>query len=239
MKFYVYVYKDPVTLVPFYVGKGSNGRYKVHVKQAYKKDKYFNHPKNVKIRSILEQTMTPVIIKTQNMSEDDAFELEIFAISEIGSNYTESVKDGSLCNLTEGGGPNSGINNGMYGVDSVVVRDTRNGKFLRVSKEDFKKYDYYVGSTKGHPIYKDINYRESISKRNKNRTHINNGKISKMVKEEEIIHYMIDGWVLGRLGISEKVLGKIHINNGEIRKLINKEDYLSYKNQGYKRGLRL
>lgn len=40
---------------------------------------------------------------------------------------------------------------------------------------------------------------KKISKENKGRIHINNGKISKMVKAEELPTYLANGWVKGRL----------------------------------------
>jgi len=107
-----------------------------------------------------------------------------------------------------------GKNNPMYGVDSVTVRDLRDNAFKRVPKEDFEKYDYYIGASKGMDYYQDESYRQMIVERNSDRIHIhdplkipiyNESKTkrlkfkSKMVKPKDLIWYLADGWKIGRL----------------------------------------
>ena len=103
--FYVYMYRDPLTNQPFYVGKGLNNRAEAHLKDAKNPDNnsrnYYNTIKLNKIRKILNRGEEPVVeYLCENMTEQDAFEFEIFLINQIGRLV---LNEGPLTNLTEGG----------------------------------------------------------------------------------------------------------------------------------------
>ena len=74
---YIYMYFDPITNIPFYVGVGKNGRYLSHIKEAIRKNTGTQTYKINKIRSILDHGLTPKIIKiAEGLDRKDAYELE-------------------------------------------------------------------------------------------------------------------------------------------------------------------
>jgi len=103
--YYVYAYLDPTKegsrygeynfpYEPFYIGKGSNDRNKIHLKGNI-------HNKEIveRISYIKQKTgVNPVIIKLwENLYEDDAYNIEWKAIKTIGTIYSPSYK-GPLLN---------------------------------------------------------------------------------------------------------------------------------------------
>ena len=77
--FYVYVYKDPKTLQPFYIGKGSNYRAYVHLRtKNWKSPQTTTNPFFFfKIKSIMQTNERPVIEKLfENLSEQEAYQKE-------------------------------------------------------------------------------------------------------------------------------------------------------------------
>ena len=113
MKFYTYIYLDPRKLgnymyeelefdyEPIYVGKGKNGRAQIHLSES--KNPFLN---NI-ISKIKEQNQMPKIIRYQeNLTEKDAFDLEIKLIKQIGR---RDLSLGPLTNLTDGGDGVSGF----------------------------------------------------------------------------------------------------------------------------------
>ncbi len=116
MDYYVYVYMDPTKpgnykykdfsfdFEPFYVGKGKDQRYKIHLLKV-KNDNCKNLPKDNSIKKILNSGKDPIIIKyREDLSESDAFLLEIQMIDSIGR---KDIGKGPLKNLTNGGEGNS------------------------------------------------------------------------------------------------------------------------------------
>lgn len=104
--YYVYLYLKP-DRTPFYVGKGKDGRWKRHIREA-KRDKTRdkNNLKLNTIRKILKSGQEPIVkFVDSNISEEQAFELEQFLISEIGR---IDLGTGTLTNLTDGGEGQSG-----------------------------------------------------------------------------------------------------------------------------------
>ena len=114
MKFYTYIYLDPrksgkyvygdysFDYEPFYVGKGKDNRYNIHLTEAKSNLNYLknNHKKN-KIRKMLREDIQPIILKVEeNLTEDQSFELEIYLIWAIGRS---DLGLGPLCNHTDGG----------------------------------------------------------------------------------------------------------------------------------------
>jgi len=96
--FYVYVYIDPRTSEPFYVGKGSGDRDKYHIWNVS------THP-NVELRTIIQDLQAigqhPIIHRVlEAVDEFDAFWEEKRLIQCHGR---RDIETGSLCNKTPGG----------------------------------------------------------------------------------------------------------------------------------------
>ncbi len=116
-KFYTYIYLDPrksgnyicgnytFEYEPFYVGKGKNGQWISHLITAKKENVNLTRSDNLhkygKIRKILNENLEPIILKVkENLSEQEAFELEIYLIWAIGRN---DLNLGPLTNMSDGG----------------------------------------------------------------------------------------------------------------------------------------
>ena len=92
MKFYTYIYRNGN--VPIYVGKGTDGRFKKHLKKA--KNKHLaGHIENMRAKSI-----EPTIQIIEALNEDHAKFLEICLIEIFGR---VDLKTGTLFNHTGGG----------------------------------------------------------------------------------------------------------------------------------------
>lgn len=104
--YYVYLYLKPDG-TPFYVGKGKGDRWKWHLTEAKKYSSTdTNRLKVNTIRKILKSGQEPIVkFVDSNISEEQAFELEEFLISEIGR---IDLGTGTLTNLTNGGEGTSG-----------------------------------------------------------------------------------------------------------------------------------
>lgn len=92
--FYVYIYQDPITNLPFYIGKGQKYRAHKHRHQSH------NRPLQMKIRSLEKSGNPPVIMILPMPSEEDAFAYEELFISIYGKRIDGS---GSLFNISDGG----------------------------------------------------------------------------------------------------------------------------------------
>lgn len=99
--FYVYCYKDPITLLPFYIGKGSKDRATFHLKlisSNLHKNKYFSNT----VKKLRSEGLEPIIeIIENNLQEVDAYSLESLLIEQYGRKLYD--ENGILCNLTKGG----------------------------------------------------------------------------------------------------------------------------------------
>lgn len=92
-KFYVYLHIKLDTGEPFYVGKGSGTR-------AYSK-----RNRSIWWKRILNKHGFDVILLEEDLTEDQAFDREIYWIKRIGR---KDLKQGSLVNMTDGGEGKSG-----------------------------------------------------------------------------------------------------------------------------------
>jgi hypothetical protein len=114
--FYVYVYLDPrkegeynygnytFRFEPFYVGKGKDKRCNVHLSSYKKNSNGIFRGKLIHIMEDLKQR--PYIFKLiENITEEQAFELEIYLIKLIGR---KNLGFGPLSNMTNGGDGFSG-----------------------------------------------------------------------------------------------------------------------------------
>lgn len=118
-KYYIYAYLDPRVVSegsefshePFYIGRGCDSRLTYHLEEAMKlpasiprevfKEKRLNMIKINKIRSILSEGLTPIIIKVvEGLSLDQSKELEKDYIKRLGRSV---FGEGPLTNLTAGG----------------------------------------------------------------------------------------------------------------------------------------
>ena len=119
--FYVYIYFDPrvedsfiysdlsFNYEPFYIGKGKGNRLYSHLKQTGRT------LKTNKINSIRNKGFEPIVLKyKENLSEEEAFKLEVELINKIGR---RNLKNGPLTNIHEGGkgGNLKGELNTFYG----------------------------------------------------------------------------------------------------------------------------
>jgi len=110
-KFYVYVYLDPrkpgeyvygkykFDYEPFYVGKGSGRRFRVHLYNHKLKRNKYNNNKIKKISKFIGKNNLPIVI-IDCSCEKEAFELEKKLIKLIGR---ADLGEGTLTNLTDGG----------------------------------------------------------------------------------------------------------------------------------------
>lgn len=102
MKYYVYIYKDPDTELPFYVGKGSGKRYKKHLSETYENTE--NKKKYAKIKSIQNAGKEPIIeIVKRFESEDIAYRYETELIQSYGRKDIDD--NGILLNICEDNRP--------------------------------------------------------------------------------------------------------------------------------------
>lgn len=144
LNYYVYIYLNPlkegefcfgkykVKYEPFYVGKGKNGRHKVHL---YITDNH-NKLKQNTINKIKTSGKNPIVIKIyENISEYTAFRLEKYFINKIGR---RDLGLGPLSNLTDGGEGNSGTiynskrRNSMISEKRSIVKYDIQGNVLEI-----------------------------------------------------------------------------------------------------------
>lgn len=137
--YYVYIYSDPVTNVPFYVGYGKGNRCQYHIKEAQRNVTHNSYKLN-KIRSILLEGALPAIQKIDSgLSKQQACELEEFLIELIGR---RDLGQGPLANLTKGGDGNrewSPIQKQQAACRNkgfIVARDPVTGMRYRVLPDD-------------------------------------------------------------------------------------------------------
>ena len=177
-EFYTYILLDPrkpgsysygdytFEFEPFYVGKGGlEDRYARHLSES--KDIRNHNHKHKKIRKICKENLYPLEVKIkENISEQEALNLEIWLIWAIGRN--DEVL-GPLTNHTYGG---EGVSGYKHSEESKKKNSERNkgcnspnfGKL--VSKETRLKLS---NINKGHGVSKET--REKISKSNKGKFH--------------------------------------------------------------------
>lgn len=96
MDFYVYGLVDSTTGKPFYIGKGTKSRWKVHVQRVRRGVSTGNQHLDNKIKKLLSEHIEIQHVKIcENLTEDEAYELEEF--------ITQSIGLSNLCNVWEGG----------------------------------------------------------------------------------------------------------------------------------------
>jgi hypothetical protein len=153
--YYCYVYLDPrnpgdyvfddlkFDYEPFYVGKGKNRRFSFHLTYVKRRlDKSFNHHFLRKIKAILMEGMTPIILfHEKNMCEEDAYQLETKLIETIGLDNLTNIFPGGK------GGRNNKNFSGRHHTDSAKDK-------IRASKEG-----------ENNPMYGEKYYRSDEGKK--------------------------------------------------------------------------
>ena len=121
-KSYVYILIDPRNNEPFYVGKGNRRRFKAH----FEPNRLLEiSPKNSKIKKILSEGLNVIVkIHTNNLSNNEACELEIELIKQYGR---VDIGTGILLNRSIGG------DSGLLGrkVTQEVIEKIKKTKSLR------------------------------------------------------------------------------------------------------------
>jgi hypothetical protein len=188
--YYVYIYEDPDTEIPFYVGKGKGTRSVSHIRKAIKTN-INNHFLN-KIRKILKTGKLPIIYTIgKNLNEHDAYQLEIKTIKEIGR---KDMGEGPLTNLTDGGGICSSsfsketrlklaTNKGRtFSKEhkSKISRWSRNNKHIHTKNYIIALWEQKYGSKA------ETKYREHTKKR------IKNSVTGKLKKQGPVYKYDLD-----------------------------------------------
>lgn len=155
-KYYVYIYSDPRSSIPFYVGKGCENRMYYHL-QLSSRDK--NYTKKSRIARLVELDMLPHIsVPFRNLPEEDALEIEELLIKTIGR---IDLCSGSLTNLTDGefllnksperrnssGRNMKGSNNPRFG--KPVSSETRL-KISESNKEFYRNIEHHPSKGKLH-----------------------------------------------------------------------------------------
>jgi hypothetical protein len=96
VRFYVYLYRDPETGVPFYVGKGTGWRMHAHFRQAREPKTFFHR----RLRKLLDAGHNPIIEKIEGLDEVDALRIEVETIARLGRLCDGT---GPLTNVSPGG----------------------------------------------------------------------------------------------------------------------------------------
>ena len=123
MKYYVYVYKDPITKQPFYIGKGSGNRYLDHANKPYQSFKRVQD----KIKNIRNKGLEPIIeFIYKQLTEDIAYTLEEELIVKYGRKDIDP--NGILMNICLGATPPTYKNNNLieayYSDKTIELTDT-------------------------------------------------------------------------------------------------------------------
>jgi len=144
-KFYVYQYIHPVTLLPFYIGKGTNNRMMHHLRETF--DNTENKKKYAVIQGLKNKGLLPIVEKIQeNIDESAAYELEETLIKKYGRRDLD--ENGILTNICQNNRPPSA--KGKQRIVSQEVKD----KHARLNQERClgKSYEEIYGITRAKEI---------------------------------------------------------------------------------------
>lgn len=165
-KFYIYMYLD-FDNIPFYIGKGKDGRYKVQ-------EHLYTRNNNRLLKNKIRKVGVPNVrihFLHKNLTEKESFYWERYWIKYIGR---KDKKEGSLCNLTDGGEGISGMPRSEE--TKRKISDAQKGK--EVSAETCEKlskaHKGQIAWNKGIPMAKE--QKEKLSKITKGRTSPNKDK---------------------------------------------------------------
>ena len=174
---YAYIYIDPLTNIPFYVGKGSRDRSSAHMAKST------SHNKAVwsKIQKLKQARLKPIISKIKVATHKTALSIERFLIALFGKKCNST---GSLYNLTDGGdGPTNLI---------------RSEEARRKTSATLKKFY----ETHSHPqTLEAVEKMKATKKLRPTGTGkwMNNGLVQAKVKLEDVDGKLTNGWLYGTL----------------------------------------
>lgn len=147
-KYYIYAYLDISKKVektysnlglsflyePFYIGKGKGDRYISHFKGHRLKSKtYISN----KINHLISIDKKPTVVKLyENLTEEEAFELERHLISTIGRH---NDKKGPLVNITDGGEGVSGLKHTEESRSKMSLKGEKHPNFGKNLQESTKE----------------------------------------------------------------------------------------------------
>lgn len=227
--FYVYVYIDPLKrgsfaynnlnfsflYEPFYIGKGHHNRMNVHLQEYKLKRK--NHMSN-KINKILKSGNEPVIFKIyENLTEEEAFEKEIFLINTIGRKIK---KDGPLVNIVDGGEGVTGLIHKKDSRKKMSLKGDKHPNWGKCMKESTKqKISEKLKLNNGMRRHE---VSERVRQKNLGREPWNKGKSE---TREDVIEKMSEKKIKYRnIRATSKVTGEIFEfnNTNEVMLFVNK-----------------
>lgn len=115
----------------------------------------------------------------------------------------------------------------------VVISDKQKNQISETLKKYYKNHKPYIAG-KHHTE----ETRTHMSEIKKGRVWINNGQISKQIKNEEYTEYINNGWVDGRINVNhiKTNKNKVLVNNGIINKLVLISDLEEYISSGWNKG---
>lgn len=115
----------------------------------------------------------------------------------------------------------------------VVISDKQKRQISETLKKYYKNHKPYI-TGKHHT--KET--RTHMSEIKRGRVWINNGQISKQIRNEEYTEYTNNGWVDGRINVNhiKTNKNKVLVNNGIINKLIPASDLEEYISSGWNKG---
>lgn len=160
--YYVYIYRHPITRLPFYVGKGLDKRMFVHLNETFENTE--NRKKYAVIKGLLNKGLKPLIGRyAKNLDESAAYDIEERLIAKWGRRDIDP--GGILTNICANNRPpnstgriqsdttkqnisikNSGKNNGMFGRKGelsprygIGLSGSSNGFYGKTHSKEFKE----------------------------------------------------------------------------------------------------
>jgi hypothetical protein len=184
---------------PFYVGKGKDKRYLYHLEKVKNKCKYKRSDKFEIIESIVNSGNEPIIIKYDNLSEDDALFLEKETITKIGR-------------FDLGKGPLSNRNDGGHKPQDNYHHNLESKKKISIASKNRDAENRYTLISNDGIIYDNIKLSEMCTKFNldyqKIRKYANKGKVKEIkstsIKQSKQSTINCVGWEL----INKKIIKK-------------------------------
>lgn len=206
--FYVYIHYRLDNMQPFYIGKGTGDR---------------AHRKNNRSKwwlNIVNKFGYEVKIVSDNLSEEDAFELEIFLIDELGR---KDLNKGPLINLTNGGDGVSGykfteeqrkaLSDSHKGIKSHLYCKKGANHYLYGKKQSQEHIDKRVASLTGKRRSDSAKQQQSIRMSGTKLSQNTKDKIAK-IRCEKVICFTDNGFHREFDSLSEgAIYFNIHITN--------------------------
>lgn len=197
--YYIYHYIDPRNNLPFYVGKGLNGRLYDHLTET--EENTNNRHKFYKIQYLRKIGLNPIIQKVIENIEDEnlAYELETKEILKYGRIGFEEF--GILTNVCLGSRPPSQKGKTKTEIHRKRLSESHIGKIVsdetKLKNSEITKIRIANGEF-GHniPHKEESKIKTSITKKSQEMKWFNNGEKSILIGKDAIIP---EGYVRGRL----------------------------------------